>query len=141
MTMSKPTIAAIVVAAIAIVVWCGLPNRIPPEPPDQVNESVNAEYEGRATQWPTVRANHVAKYPRCAACGSGEALNVHHIEPFHERPDLELDPANLITLCRRHHFEIGHDPDGPWRPQRPDWTKSNSRVIRDASAVLRGEAY
>lgn len=24
---------------------------------------------------------------------------MHHIEPFHVAPELELDPANLITLC------------------------------------------
>jgi len=34
-----------------------------------------------------------------------EGLEVHHIEPLHERFDLRLDDANLITLCGAHHKE------------------------------------
>jgi 5-methylcytosine-specific restriction endonuclease McrA len=37
---------------------------------------------------------------------------VHHKVPFHDRPELELDPTNLVTLCgpkhRNHHLDIGH---------------------------------
>ncbi len=40
-------------------------------------------------------------------------LNVHHCRPFHLHPDLELNPANLITLCRNHHLWWGHL--GCWR--------------------------
>lgn len=32
-------------------------------------------------------------------CGGTETLEVHHIQPFHINPALELDPENLITLC------------------------------------------
>jgi hypothetical protein len=49
----------------------------------------------------------VAAHPTCAACGT-RGVEVHHVEPFHVRPDLELDPANLISLCRADHFCFGH---------------------------------
>jgi hypothetical protein len=39
-------------------------------------------------------------------------LNVHHVLPFHLKPELELDPSNLITLCssldKNCHLDIGH---------------------------------
>jgi hypothetical protein len=109
------------------------PSRIPPEPPEQLDEAtVDGWGEPRSSEWSAVRAAHVKRHPACLACGSVEQLNVHHIEPFHMRPDLELDPSNLVTLCREHHFRIGHDPDGPWKPQKPSWIKSNPNVRQDA---------
>lgn len=53
----------------------------------------------RSTHWPLVRAQHLKKNPRCAACGGTKKVEVHHKLPFHLHPDLELDPKNLITLC------------------------------------------
>ena len=88
----------------------------------------------RSPQWPAVRAEHLERHPVCEACGSSERLEVHHIEPFHTNPDRELDPKNLITLCRRHHWEVGHDPDGPG-PRRPNWSLSNPNVKRDAERM------
>ena len=37
-----------------------------------------------------------------------DAEHVHHIVPIDERPDLELDGDNLISLCRKCHNEM-HD--------------------------------
>jgi hypothetical protein len=109
------------------------PSRIPPEPPEQLSEAtVDGWGDPRSSEWSAVRAAHVKRHPACLACGSVEQLNVHHIEPFHLRPDLELEPSNLVTLCREHHFRIGHDPDGPWKPQKPSWIKSNPNVRQDA---------
>jgi len=94
-------------------------------------------YEGpRSSEWVSVRNEFVRLHPRCEACGSGYDLNVHHVEPFHLRPDLELEPSNLITLCREHHFRIGHDPDGPWKPQKPSWSYWNPKV-REHAAIIR----
>lgn len=53
----------------------------------------------RSSKWPAVRAAHLKARPTCEACGQREGMEVHHIIPFHLRPDLELDPTNLITLC------------------------------------------
>ncbi len=64
----------------------------------------------RSAGWSKVRKAHLAANPRCAACGTKRLLQVHHIKPFKEQPELELDPANLITLCllRDCHVDIGH---------------------------------
>ena len=116
---------------------------IPNEPDHQWIESVDADvYEGeRSSEWQAVRNDFVKRHPFCAACGSNKALNVHHIEPFHLRPELELDEWNLITLCRRHHFEIGHDPDGPWKPGKPNWSKSNPLVRSHCEQYREGRRY
>jgi len=53
----------------------------------------------RSPKWAKVRAAHLKAHPACEACGQRDALEVHHVQPFHLQPDLELDPANLMTLC------------------------------------------
>lgn len=108
---------------------------IPLEPFDQQLESIDGiTYEGpRSSEWVSVRNEFVRLHPRCEACGSAYNLNVHHVEPFHLRPDLELEPINLITLCRDCHFRIGHDPDGKG-PKKPSWLESNPNVRSDAKA-------
>jgi len=74
----------------------------------------------RSPAWDDVRDAFLAKFKHCAACGGTQQLNVHHKFPFHYvvlcgRPDLELDPRNLITLCVRkdceHHVLLGHLDD------------------------------
>lgn len=128
----------LVMCAITIPVfhWHQESKRIPLEPFDQQLESIDGmTYEGpRSSEWVQVRSDFVRKHPRCEACGSGYNLNVHHIEPFHQRPDLELVEDNLITLCREHHFRIGHDPDGKG-PRKPSWLESNPNVRSDAANV------
>ncbi len=78
-----------------------------PDVPDQI-----AYGSPRSSKWPAVREEWILEHPTCAACGAERDLHVHHIKPFHLHPELELDRGNLITLCREHHFRIGHDPDG-----------------------------
>lgn len=53
----------------------------------------------RSGHWPAVRKQHLVEHPACEVCSGTESLEVHHIQPFHLHPDLELDPANLVTLC------------------------------------------
>ena len=64
----------------------------------------------RSEEWPRVRAEHLAVEPHCVVCGSKGTVEVHHIFPFHLYPEKELDPANLITLCRKSgcHWIFGH---------------------------------
>jgi 5-methylcytosine-specific restriction enzyme A len=53
----------------------------------------------RSGAWPRVRAEHLKAFPACAVCDRAHKVEVHHVLPFHLHPDLELDPANFITLC------------------------------------------
>ena len=62
----------------------------------------------RSDKWPEVEQAFKKAHPTCAVCGSKKSLNVHHIKPFHLNQELELDPTNLITLCRPHHLLCGH---------------------------------
>jgi hypothetical protein len=65
--------------------------------------------EGRSPGWEKVRKTHLKDFPACAACGKVDKGNeVHHVIPFNLEPSKELDPANLLTLCERHHLVFGH---------------------------------
>jgi 5-methylcytosine-specific restriction endonuclease McrA len=85
----------------------------------------------RSEQWPEAREAHLKSEPKCQGCGGTDHLQVHHIQPFHEHPELELDQANLITLCEHPahdcHFHFGH---------LLDWYSSNPQVREDAAAYL-----
>jgi 5-methylcytosine-specific restriction protein A len=84
----------------------------------------------RSGHWPTVRKEHLALHPTCEVCGGSGNLEVHHRRPFHLHPELELDPANLVTLCEADpllncHRIFGHlDNFRGWNPD----------VIEDAKA-------
>lgn len=68
----------------------------------------------RSSQWRKVRKKHLRKNSVCAVCLREKKIEVHHVIPFHVRPDLELDSDNLITLCEAKkygincHLLIGH---------------------------------
>lgn len=66
----------------------------------------------RSPHWPAARAAHLRAEPACRACGGTAHLEVHHVRPFHLFPLLELDPANLVTLCESPghncHLTFGH---------------------------------
>lgn len=93
---------------------------------------------GRSSHWPKVEKTFRAVHPQCACCivKSVKHIQIHHRFPFHYcialgRPDLELDPRNLITLCEwpshhsspDHHELIGH---------LANWKSSNLEVADDA---------
>ena len=81
----------------------------------------------RSALWPKVRAAFLREHPVCAACGVSKDLELHHVRPYHLHPELELDFANLITLCdyagRGCHFCLGH---------LYDWRRWNPHVREDA---------
>ena len=82
----------------------------------------------RSSKWPAVREAWLKDHPKCAfkGCDRGP-LEVHHVKPFHEHPELELDRTNFITLCRdekvNHHLYVGHDGN---------FKNSNPNVREDA---------
>jgi hypothetical protein len=81
----------------------------------------------RSSQWNNVRKEHLKENNTCSGCGKKDKLEVHHIEPYHVNPDRELDPSNLLTLCKNCHFTIGH---------LMDWSSWNIDVISDSRVYL-----
>jgi hypothetical protein len=77
----------------------------------------------RSPKWPAVR-KHFLEGKVCAACDQRTDLEAHHIQPFDQCPERELDPQNLICLCRQCHFFIGH---------LQDWRVSNPYVVMDSA--------
>lgn len=75
----------------------------------------------RSSQWPKVRAAHLKAHPECEVCGVRRNVTAHHVKPFHLYAELELDPANLMTLCEgpgvNCHLLVGHLND--WRAWNP----------------------
>lgn len=66
----------------------------------------------RSSSWASVRNNFIKRNPLCAVCGKKGTLfkpnEAHHIILFSQDQTKELDPQNLITFCREHHYEWGH---------------------------------
>ena len=65
----------------------------------------------RSPKWSGVRKSALINNPFCECCGSTKLLQVHHRIPFHLKPELELDPKNLIVLCMDKtecHLLVGH---------------------------------
>lgn len=87
----------------------------------------------RSGKWPAVRRAYLAKHPDCQACGrtekqSGQAIECHHVVEFSRDSSKELDPDNLISLCRRCHEIFGH---------LDRWSSFNESVREDADNMLK----
>ena len=83
---------------------------------------------GRSGAWTRVRREHLAEHPTCAACGRSGDMEVHHVQSYHEHPELELDRSNLITLCAEPcHLVHGH---------LMSWRRTNAEVRLDCARYL-----
>ena len=80
----------------------------------------------RSSHWKVVRNDHLRRFPEGAACGNSEKLYVHHIQPFHLKPELELESSNLITFCYDHHLQTGHY--GNWRDFNPNCARDAAKI-------------
>ena len=95
--------------------------------------SLFREHNKKATRsplWEGVERDFRSSNATCAACGSTEHLQVHHVKPFHMHPELELDSHNLIPLCmgpNECHLKIGHGDN---------FRDANPNVREDAAAAL-----
>jgi 5-methylcytosine-specific restriction enzyme A len=59
---------------------------------------------------------------RCVACGRGGCrLDVDHVEPVNQRPDLAFVLENLRTLCRKCHNRRTHGKPRPKRRNSRRW--------------------
>lgn len=76
----------------------------------------------RSGKWSSVRKDHLNTQPHCQSCGNYKNLQVHHIIPVSVDKNKELDPENLITLCKTCHFVFGH---------LMDWNSWNNEIIND----------
>ena len=96
---------------------------------DKALALIDQPKESRSPQWPALEKAWIADHPTCAACGTSNNLNVHHVVPVHVDPSKELDKGNLITLCagNKCHFGRGHGYD---------WSAWITSVREDAAVQL-----
>ncbi len=83
-----------------------------------------ARHSARVTRGPRWKALRMQALDRdgwqCVQCGERRRLEVDHIEPVRDRPDLAYSLANLQTLCGRCHarktrIEVGMGQPNPAR--------------------------
>jgi hypothetical protein len=106
------------------------PTRLPVT--EAIMDDQGALGHARSPHWHAVREAHITREPTCQGCGLSHGLNVHHVKPFHLHRDLELDPANLITLCE----SAGHNCH-LWLGHLGSWKSFNARVRIWAKAFFR----
>ena len=86
----------------------------------------------RSPKWNELRKNTLLHNPGCQACGSITNLQVHHIQPFHLKPELELESKNLIVLCmgkNECHLLLGHGDN---------FKKYNPYIVADTKNIRSG---
>ena len=81
----------------------------------------------RSSGWQSVRNNHIEVFSRCESCGSEKKLNVHHLKDYSHYPELELEPTNLWTMCRKCHYFVGH---------LNSWYSLNNNCVEDSKTWL-----
>ena len=94
MTYAVPVIVCI--ACMAFGCWIG---RWGHAEPARRDHGMMAAGKPRSGKWPRVRDEYLRLHPYCEVCGTKHP-DVHHVESYSRRPDLELEPSNLISLGR-----------------------------------------
>lgn len=85
----------------------------------------------RSSKWPKARAKWLSTHPTCAACGTKDKCEVHHVVPFSFDPSRELDETNFLTLCESDHqchIRVGHSYN---------WECANPNSREDAALQLK----
>ena len=86
----------------------------------------------RSSEWNKVRKEHLKVEPVCQICKTMKSLQVHHKQPFHLFPELELRQDNLITVCTSRywgfncHFDVAHA--GNFKYYNP-WIDEDTLII------------
>ena len=77
-----------------------------PRPPPRVNATDAAAFRSRQA-WQRLRRMYLNAHPLCQGDGcrnrTTPATEVHHRLPVAARPELALDPDNLMSVCRACH--------------------------------------
>lgn len=84
---------------------------------------------GRSREWPRVSRRHLLDNAKCVCCLK-RAVVVHHKTPVSVDKGLELDAANLASMCKRCHFVFGHYCN--WA----DWNRNFDTVVRQFRAAF-----
>lgn len=142
-TAQRLVVAILAAAILAVVVWQidrGVqPVPIPVPGPSELSSDLHhPELVGsapRSSKWPAFRRHYLERNPGCAACGTLESVELHHIVSFHENPALELSESNVVALCRTHHFELGHRCS----TGKSNWGLCSNPNVRDDAAKWRRE--
>lgn len=99
-----------------------------------------ARHSRRVTRGPRWKALRMQALDRdgwqCVQCGERRRLEIDHIEPVRDRPDLAYTLSNLQTLCGRCHarktrIEIGL---GRPNPEREAWKTMLRDMQRNPSS-------
>lgn len=100
----------------------------------------------RSPHWAKVRKDFAKANPNCALCGSAKDIQIHHVQPFHLYPELELQTSNLITLCTSKywgfncHFSVGHGGNFKWEnPNLLDDIKKIKEIVSRYSSFLNAQ--
>lgn len=84
-------------------------------------------------RWPALRLAAKRRDGfKCVQCGAVGKIEIDHIMPVRDRPELAFELTNLQSLCPRCHtrktrLECGHDPLNPARQAWRDLVRSTSR--------------
>jgi len=95
----------------------------------------------RGSRWKALRLQALDRDEwSCVQCGTHIKLEIDHILPVRDRPDLSYTLANLQTLCGSCHtkktrIEVGHKP---LSPQRQQW-RDLMRLSRTTSQATEGK--
>lgn len=95
----------------------------------------HAKKKKRSPQWAKAQRDFKRSHPYCIACGGTTFLQVHHIVPVSNAPELELEASNLLTLCMGAndcHFFLGHGGN---------FKRYNPRVREHAREMLERPRY
>lgn len=88
--------------------------------------------EHATREWRKLRNAHIKGQPECQVCDiRAKGNQVHHIIPLRVDSTQFLNPTNLITLCQRHHFWVGH---------ASDWKSANTNLMRSIEAIREAAA-
>lgn len=116
-----------------------------PKPPRRDDYVRHSRKITRGARWKTLRAAVLERDSyACRACGTRRArLEIDHIEPVRNRPDLAWSPGNLQALCpachtRKTRVECGHRPASPdrarWAQAVADLAEPTTKQNGDTNA-------
>lgn len=84
----------------------------------------HSDHVTRSRRWKALRIEALRRDGwACVQCGSRHRLEVDHVKPVRDRPDLSFDLTNLRTVCKSCHtkktrLECGH---AELSPERQAW--------------------